>query len=180
MSEPFIGEVKTWPLDYAPRGWSFCEGQLLPITQNQTLYAIIGTVYGGDGRSTFALPDLRGRAPMHKGRGIGLTNRAQGLRTGVSQVTLTTSQIPAHNHTLMAGDVDAETGATSNACLAKGGKKSGRKFTPIDSYSTNAPATTINSESLQIAGGHQAHDNMQPYLSMNMCIALIGVFPSRS
>ena len=180
MSEPFIGEIKTWALNYAPRDWSFCDGQYIPISQNTALFALLGTVYGGDGRTNFCLPDLRGRVPMHKGAGPGLSYRQLGQRVGVEQVTLTTSPIPAHTHTLTAGDVVGDTESTANAYLAKGVTEGGREPTPIDSYSNAAPTKALNSESLQMTGGHLAHGNMQPYLPLNMCIALQGLFPSRS
>lgn len=180
MSEPFIGEIKTWALTYAPRNWAFCDGQLLPISQNTALFSIVGTTFGGDGRVNFGVPDLRGRAPMHAGTGTGLTRRRLGDKMGVTQVTLDTSQLPVHTHDLNAGEVNADTGATNNAYLAKGVTQSGRTTSPVNSYSPNNPAAAMNTAALQNAGGNQAHNNVQPYLSLNMCIALAGTYPSRS
>ena len=170
MSEPFIAEVRAFGFNFAPRGWAFCNGQLLPIAQNTALFSLVGTIYGGDGRTTFALPDLRGRSPMHPGRGPGLTSRRLGEQVGAATVSLTEAQIPSHTHDLIA----TSTGATDE-------RPANRNFAATEEplYNSNpdseAAAATIGS-----AGQGAAHNNRQPYLAINFCIALIGLFPSRS
>ena len=174
MSEPFIAEIRIFAGNFAPRGWAFCDGQLLPVSQNTALFSLIGTTYGGDGRSTTALPDLQGRAPMHPGRGPGLTDRRLGQRGGVETVTLTEAQMPQHQHTLRATDQRAGSGIAIGNHLAE----------PRDGllYQTNASASLVPmaEQALPDAGGSQAHNNMQPYLTMNFIIALQGLYPSRS
>lgn len=173
MSEPFIAEIRIFAGNFAPRGWAFCNGQLLPISQNTALFSLIGTTYGGDGRSTTALPDLAGRAPMHPGRGPGLTDRRLGQRGGVETVTLTEAQMPNHDHTALAhiAPATAFTPEAGTSCLARsvGG----------NAYSTQAPDVELAEQSLLNAGGSQAHNNMQPFLAINFIIALVGLYPSR-
>jgi microcystin-dependent protein len=166
-SEPFLGEIMMVGFNFAPRGWTFCDGQLLPINQNQALYSLLGTVYGGDGRVTFAVPDLRGRMAMHRGNGY-----IQGARGGTETVTLTTAQIPAHRHVLKAQDDEGDTYRPGNNALAydQGDEQ----------YSTSAPDVGMTSASIASAGGGQAHENMPPFLVVNHCIALQGLFPNRN
>jgi len=177
MSEPFIAEIKIFAGNFAPRGYAFCNGALLPISQNTALFALIGTIYGGDGRSTTALPDLRGRAPMHPGRGPGLTSRQLGQRGGTETETLSTAQMPVHRHsastTLQSGNEDDP---SSNTYLA-GGPTPATLMYGDSSASLNG---TLAGTALPNAGGSQAHTNQQPYLSLNFIIALTGLFPSRS
>jgi microcystin-dependent protein len=174
MSEPFIAEIRIFAGNFAPRSWAFCNGQLLPVSQNTALFSLIGTTYGGDGRTTTALPNLEGRAPMHAGRGPGLTDRRLGQRGGVETVTLTEAQMPNHNHTLRAVGSDPAdvTTPTTNTSLAfsSGG----------NAFSLNTPNSTMAEQMLPDAGGSQAHNNMQPYLAINFIIALQGLYPSRS
>jgi microcystin-dependent protein len=171
MSEPFIAEIRIFAGNFAPRGWAFCNGQLLPISQNTALFSLIGTTYGGDGRTTTALPDLQGRAPMHPGRGPGLTDKRLGERGGVEQVTLTEAQMPNHSHSLIGDDNDGDTTNPQNAAVGAGNQL----------FAAPGAATTpMASQSLPMAGGSQAHNNMQPYLAMNFIIALVGLYPSRS
>ena len=173
MSEPFVAEIRIFAGNFAPRGWAFCDGQLLPISQNTALFSLIGTTYGGDGRSTTALPDLQGRAPMHPGRGPGLTDRRLGQRGGVETVTLTEAQMPNHHHTARALSDPGDLFAPANRSLAR----SQNGF----AYQSNASnLVPMNSASLPNAGGNQAHNNLQPFLVMNFIIALQGLYPSRS
>lgn len=175
MSEPFVAEIRIFAGNFAPRGWAFCNGQLLPVSQNTALFSLIGTTYGGDGRTTTALPNLEGRAPMHPGRGPGLTSRRLGERGGVETVTLSEAQMPNHKHTYRATTENGEQGSLTNAVAlarARGG-------TP---YQTNTSANILamDSRSLANAGGSQSHNNVQPFLTINFIIALVGLYPSRS
>lgn len=174
MSEPFIAEIRIFAGNFAPRSWAFCDGQLLPISQNTALFSLIGTTYGGDGRSTTALPNLKGRAPMHPGRGPGLTSRRLGQRGGVETVALSEAQMPNHTHTLRASDSRGRSGTPTNSALAE----------PRDGilYQNNTSANlgAMNDAALQNAGGSQTHNNMQPFIAMNFIIALQGLYPSRS
>ena len=172
MSEPFIAEIKIFGGNFAPRGYAFCDGQLLPIAQNTALFSLIGTTYGGDGRSTTALPNLQGRAPMHPGRGPGLTARRLGEKVGVATVTLLEAQIPPHGHILQATEAIAQTKHPEGAYFAESPDE--------DAYTGSPSLVTMDSAILGAAGGGQAHTNMQPYLVVNFIIALVGLFPSRS
>ena len=171
MSEPFIAEIRIFAGNFAPRGWAFCDGQLLPIAQNTALFSLIGTTYGGDGRTTLALPNLQGRAPMHPGRGPGLTERRLGQRGGTASVTLTEAQIPTHTHQVHASYNEVSTNQPSNAVW--GTDELG------DSYRGDSN-TRMSSDALMTVGGSQPHDNMQPSLTLNFIIALVGLYPSRS
>ncbi len=171
MSEPFIAEIRIFAGNFAPRGWALCDGQTLPIAQNTALFSILGTTYGGDGRTTLGLPDLRGRHPIHPGNGAGLTPRRLGERLGSASVVLSTAEIPSHDHAMQAS-AEATTGTPSNA-VALG--------TP--GSNTYGPATdlaALDPETLGSTGGSQAHSNLQPYLAMTFIIAVQGLFPSRS
>jgi microcystin-dependent protein len=174
MSEPFVAEIRIFAGNFAPRGWAFCNGQLLPISQNTALFSLIGTTYGGDGRSTTALPNLEGRTPMHPGRGPGLTSRRLGERGGVENVTLSEAEMPNHHHLLMATPELGELRGPSGQALAR---SSG-----ATAYQTDASANLVDlaSQALPNAGGSQSHNNMQPFMAMNFIIALVGLYPSRS
>ncbi|MHA7777382.1 phage tail protein [Roseibium sp. M-1] len=175
MSEPFIAEIRIFAGNFAPRSWAFCDGQLLPISQNTALFSLIGTTYGGDGRTTTALPDLQGRAPMHPGRGPGLTSRRLGEKVGVETVTLTEAQIPSHTHTARADTSSGNTTTPSNtASIAATG------FDNLYQTDTTQNLRDMASQTLSTTGGGQAHDNVQPYLALNFIIALQGLYPSRS
>lgn len=177
MSEPFIAEIRIFAGNFAPRGWAFCNGQLLPVSQNTALFSLIGTTYGGDGRSTTALPNLQGRAPMHPGRGPGLTSRRLGQRGGVEDVTLTEAQLPNHSHTLRA----ATGGGRFGVGNAKDPENATLATTSGASYASGSSAKVPMADAaLPPAGGSQAHNNMQPFLTMNFIIALQGLYPSRS
>lgn len=174
MSEPFIAEIRIFAGNFAPRGWAFCDGQLLPISQNTALFSLIGTTYGGDGRSTTALPDLQGRAPMHAGRGPGLTDRRLGQKGGTTTVTLLEAQMPGHNHSLLAANARAGVGSPNGNALNRSIGE-----TVYQSPVTSTPAN-MASQMIGNQGGSQSHDNMQPYLALNFIIALVGLYPSRS
>lgn len=173
MSEPFVAEIRIFAGNFAPRGWAFCNGQLLPISQNTALFSLIGTTYGGDGRSTTALPNLEGKAPMHPGRGPGLTSRRLGEKGGVETVTLSEAQMPSHSHTLRAS---AEDGGDNTPV---GGTTSTTEANQRI-YAGAANMVSMATEALAPAGGSQAHNNMQPFLALNFIIALVGLYPSRS
>ena len=173
MSEPFIAEIKIFAGNFAPRGYAFCNGQLLPISQNTALFSLIGTTYGGDGRTTTALPNLTDRAPIHAGSGPGLTQRRLGYTGGQDRVVLNESQIPAHTHAPR-----ANTGENNESDPASHtwGKGNGNKFyRPATDINTN-----LNSQAISTVGNSQAHDNMQPFLTLNYIIALVGLYPSRN
>ncbi len=175
MSEPFIAEIRIFAGNFAPRGWAFCNGQLLPVSQNTALFSLIGTTYGGDGRSTTALPNLEGRVPMHPGRGPGLTSRRLGQRGGVEEVTLTQAQIPSHSHTMQA--VPRSQFAIGNSNDPTGqllaSPQTGNQYVAPGNLGTMA-------DMLQGTGGSQSHNNLQPFIVMNFIIALQGLYPSRS
>lgn len=170
MSEPFVAEIRILPYNFAPRGWAFCDGQLLPIQQNTALFSLIGTTYGGDGRTTMALPNLQGRAPMHPGRGPGLAPRRLGQALGSESVTLTTEQIPSHTHLLRANNQGPDVASPG-----------GHAFSNRPSYHTgDSHQVSFASQTVSATGGGQAHQNSQPFLTLNICIALQGIYPSRS
>lgn len=173
MSEPFTAEIRIFAGNFAPRGWAFCNGQLLPISQNTALFSLIGTTYGGDGRTTTALPNLQGRAPMHPGRGPGLTSRRLGQRGGVETVTLSEAQIPQHSHSARAVNAQAVTNQPGPATAPAQGQGRGANL-----YSDAAADGAFRQ--LDNTGGGQAHGNMQPYLTLTFIIALVGLYPSRS
>jgi len=174
MSEPFIAEIRIFAGNFAPRGWAFCNGQLLPVAQNTALFSLIGTTYGGDGRTTTALPDLQGRASMHPGRGPGLTSRLLGQSGGVETVPLTEAETPGHTHSMQANGFPASFQVPqSNRTLAR---SSGGTAYSTDKSNLGAMANTV----LEPAGGNQPHNNLQPFLTMNFIIALVGLYPSRS
>ena len=176
MSDQFVGEIRAFPLNFAPVGWAFCNGQLLPISQNTALFSLLGTFYGGDGKSNFALPNLQGSAPLDMGQGPGLSPRNIGDTGGEQTVTLTLNQIPSHTH--QATGVAANGGTASPANTTWATAHSGPK-TKDNVYSTTA-GSTMNATALAVAGSSQPHDNMPPYLVLNFCIALQGIFPPRS
>lgn len=174
MIDPSVGEIRMFAGNFAPRGWAFCDGQLLEIDKHMGLYALIGTTYGGDGKTTFALPNLQGRAPMHPGQGPGLTSRQLAEKGGAETVTLTEEQMPQHDHTMKASGESGEVGSlNSKAAFARsrGGEL----------YQTEAGSNLVSlaEGTLPSAGGSQPHDNMQPFLSMNFVIALVGTLPTQ-
>lgn len=174
--EPFIGQVMMFAGNFAPRGWALCDGQLLAISRYSALFSILGTTYGGDGVSTFGLPDLRSRAPVHKGDGPGLSPRKLGEKGGTETVTLTTNQIPSHAHNLEVVNGAGDTNTPAGNSLAG----HGTAVPPVGNFSTAGPNATARSGSISTTGGGQSHNNMQPYQVLNFVIALEGVYPSRS
>lgn len=174
MSNPFVAEIRIFPFNFAPTGWAFCAGQLLPLSQNTALFSLLGTTYGGDGKSNFGLPNLQGKAPMQPGQGPGLSLHDLGEVGGSTTVTLLTTEMPSHNHNAMAfgtGGMAAPTNNTWGGSL-KGGAN---MYTP--SASNNVQ---MNPLALAVAGGSQPHNNLQPFLTLNFCIALQGVYPPRT
>ncbi len=164
MAQPYVGEIRMFAGNFAPAGWMFCEGQLLPISENETLFQLIGTTYGGDGQSTFALPDLRGRVPIHQGNGFILAETG-----GAEEITLTVNQIPAHSHPMLASNNVPSLNTPQNNVLGQ----AAAKF-----YRAGAPTVQINAASVSPAGGSQPHTNFQPYLCIDFIISLFGIFPS--
>jgi microcystin-dependent protein len=165
MAQPYVGEIRMFAGNFAPAGWMFCEGQLLPISENETLFQLIGTTFGGDGEETFQLPDLQSRTPMHQGSGFILAETG-----GAEEVTLTTNQIPVHTHPLIAS---SDQTTTPNP----GGNVIGAPLTATPLFAT-APNTNLAPQSIGISGGSQPHTNLQPYLCVNYIISLFGIFPS--
>ena len=174
MADPFVAEIRIFPFNFAPTGWAFCDGQLLPLSQNTALFSLLGTTYGGDGKSTFALPNLQGSAAMHTGQGPGLSLHDLGETGGAQSVTLLESEVPAHTHSLRAHDLDLGelTAPSANRSLAKSANAT--------AYAPAANLVSMAAPALSPTGGSQPHNNMQPYLTLNFCIALQGVFPPRS
>jgi microcystin-dependent protein len=171
MSEPFLAEVRIMAFNFAPRGWAFCDGQILPINQNQSLYSLLGTTYGGDGRTTFALPDLRGRTPIHVGRSNGGDDHRLGQKSGEETHTLAANEMPQHRHPLKATNTMGTATAPQGHVLAEAS---------LPTFGSFGTPTPMGSNSVTNVGGGQAHENMQPYLALNYCIALQGLFPSRN
>jgi microcystin-dependent protein len=170
--DPFIAEIRIFPFNFAPKGWAFCDGQLLPLSQNTALFSLLGTTYGGDGKSNFALPDMQGNAPMHPGQGPGLSLHDLGETGGSETVSLLESEIPSHSHAVNASAADGTTGSPAGQLVANG--------VGVNMYTTTSTPTTLNPNVVAPAGGDQPHNDMQPYLTLNFCIALQGVYPPRT
>jgi microcystin-dependent protein len=169
MAQPYVGEIRMFAGNFAPAGWMFCDGTPLPISENETLFQLIGTTYGGDGQSTFALPDLRGRIPIHQGNGFILAETG-----GVEEITLTVNQIPAHSHPLLASSVLASDANPGGKVLAQ----SRVTVAGADLYLEDVPSANMAATSISSVGGSQPHTNFQPYLCINFIISLFGIFPS--
>ncbi len=173
MSEPFVGEVRIFAGNFAPRGWAFCDGQLLAVSQNDALFSLLGTIYGGDGRTTFGLPDLRGRIPIHAGTGPGMSPRRLGAKAGEEKVTVTVNQLPSHTHGMQAssdsGSVASPTGATVG------------RTTNFDLYRAGGvPTADMAGAAISNVGGSRSHTNLQPFLCVHFIVALFGIYPSRN
>lgn len=178
MADPFVAEIRMFGFNFPPTGWAFCDGQILPISQNTALFSLIGTFYGGNGQTTFALPNLQGAAPLLAGQGNGLSMRDQGASGGEAFVTLVESEMPSHSHSLRCGTAVGTSPSPSNAVWAAA--RLGRLG--VNTYAT-APGGTppqMSGAALPVAGGGQPHNNMPPFLTLNFCIALQGIFPPRS
>jgi len=172
MADPFVAEIRIFPFNFPPKGWAFCNGQLMPISQNTAVFSLLGTTYGGDGKSTFALPNLEGRAPMHPGQGPGLSLHDLGESGGSETVTLLESEIPAHTHTLRGNNTQGDSPIPTGNTLAR---YSGNVY----QQNVSSNLTAMAPQSLAPAGGGLPHNNMQPYLTLSFCIALQGIFPAR-
>lgn len=175
MSDPFVGEIRLFAGNFAPQGWAFCDGQLLAIADNDALFSLFGTIYGGDGRTTFALPDLRGRVPIHMGTGPGLSARAIGSKAGAEQVTLTANQLAGHSHAWRATTAAAQERTPVNNAMAE--------TSAADIFSQSEPPqtpVTMAAGMVGNTGGSQAHENIQPFQCINYIVALFGIYPSRT
>lgn len=177
--DPFLGEIRMVAWNFAPNGWALCNGQLLSIAQNTALFSLLGTTYGGDGRTTFGLPNLQGRVPVHQGQGAGLSPYTMGQVGGAESVTLLPTQMPAHNHAVGVSNQPGAVADPTNAILAQGNSGTSRAPVAVADYVTGVPTGTLAQTSVSVAGGNQPHTNLQPYLCVNFIIALQGVFPSR-
>jgi microcystin-dependent protein len=171
VADPFVAEIRCFGFNFAPTGWAQCNGQLLPISQNTALFSLIGTFYGGDGKTTFALPNLQGSAPMQQGQSGGTSDRTLGEASGSEAITLLESEMPAHTHALNAVESTATERQPPNQMFAVG--------EAVSCYRSDQPSTTMNPGMLAISGGDAPHNNMQPFLVLNFCIALQGIFPPR-
>ena len=172
MAEPFVGEIRMFGFNFAPQGWALCNGQLLPISQNQALFSLLGTTYGGDGTTTFALPNLQSRVPVHQGQGAGLSPYAQGQAGGAETVTLAAAQMPGHSHPVKASSSAAAADKPGGRVLARSGS---HIYAPEPDTST-----VMNANMLGDTGGSEPHDNIAPYLTVSFCIALEDIFPARN
>jgi microcystin-dependent protein len=173
--DPFVAEIRIFPFNFAPKGWAFCDGQILPLSQNTALFSLLGTTYGGDGKSNFALPNMQGNAPMHPGQGPGLSLHDLGETGGSETVSLLESEIPSHSHSLMCLAAPANRTAPGGNSFAKASGTA--------PYVTGSPTPSLvnfSDNAVAPAGGDQPHNNMQPYLTLNFCIALQGVYPPRT
>jgi len=171
MSEPFVGEIRMFAGNFAPRGWAFCDGQLLAVSQNDALFSLLGTIYGGDGRTTFGLPDLRGRIPIHAGSGPGLLPRQLGSKGGSETETITVNQLPSHSH-VMRASTNAASGNDPTGGLI-GDSPS------VDVFTESSPSVSLAPEAISTVGGSRSHTNLMPFLCIHFIIALLGIYPSR-
>lgn len=171
MADYFLAEIRIFPFNFAPTGWAMCDGQLLPILQNTTLFSFVGTYYGGDGKSNFALPNMQGRIPMHAGQGPGLSLHALGQTGGVEMVKLSETEIPSHTHVVRVAVEPGELSTPAGNSIALS--------TGANAYAAGTPSVNMNENQINTSGGDRAHNNLQPYLTSNFCIAIQGEFPNR-
>lgn len=174
--DPFVAEIRIFPFSFAPKGWAFCDGQILPLSQNTALFSLLGTVYGGDGKSNFALPNMQGNAPMHPGQGPGLSLHDLGETGGSETVSLLESEIPSHSHNVEAA-ANPSLVATPSPAVSIGRSKTVNAYLPT---ANSLALANMSDQTIAPAGGDQPHNNMQPYLTLNFCIALQGVYPPRT
>ena len=172
MSEPFVGEIRMFAGNFAPRGWAFCDGQLLAVNQNDALFSLLGTIYGGDGRTTFGLPDMRGRVPLHAGSGPGLSPRRLGAKLGAETETLTVNQLPSHTHAFTANTSSGTDNNPSGKLVAESPS--------LDLYAEIDATAPMASSAITATGGSRSHTNIMPFLCVNFIIALFGIYPSRN
>ena len=172
MSEPFVGEIRIFAGNFAPRGWAFCDGQLLAVSQNDALFSLLGTIHGGDGRTTFGLPDMRGRIPIHAGSGPGLSPRTLGTKAGAEKVTVTINQLPPHTHNIRTSTAAGTENNPAGEFL--GASPNVRLFRPA------TPNSSLNAASISSVGGSQSHSNLMPFLCVHFIISLFGIYPSRN
>lgn len=174
MSEPFVGEIRMFAGNFAPRGWAFCDGQLLAISQNDALFSLLGTVYGGDGRTTFGLPEMRGRTPVHAGQGPGLSQRRLGSKGGLEKVTLTNNQSPSHTHTVKASSAAGTEASPANHFFAE------EDLNVYHAAPLSTDVENLTSSAVSSTGGSRSHTNLMPALCVHFIIALFGIYPSRN
>jgi microcystin-dependent protein len=180
MADPFVAEIRIFACNFAPTGWAFCDGQLLPISQNTALFSLLGTFYGGDGKSTFALPNLQGSVPLNQGQSSASGQQYfLGQQSGSETVTLIQTEIPLHGHTLQGENATATAGDPNGTVWAKGGYSFQGKSGAMATYSTTAPNQAMNIQTIMPAGNSFPHNNLMPYTTLNFCIALQGIFPAR-
>ena len=183
MSNPFLGELRIMSFNFAPKGWTTCNGQILPINQNQALFSLLGTTYGGNGQTTFALPNLQGRVPLHFGQRSGLSSYAMGQTGGEYNHTLITAEMPVHNHAMNVSNTGALQNLTGRSPAGHSPAQAVASTNPVSAvniYGTGSASETFASSAIAGAGGDQPHSNQQPYLTLNICIALQGIFPSQN
>lgn len=172
MSEPFVGEIRMFAGNFAPRGWAFCDGQLLAVSQNDALFSLFGTIYGGDGRTTFGLPDLRGRIPVHAGSGPGLSPKRLGAKYGAEAVTLTVNQMPSHTHEPMQASTSAGVSNSASGNLPANSPS-------VDLWIEDSQAANLSAQAVSQVGGSRSHTNLMPFLCVHFIVALVGIYPSR-
>jgi microcystin-dependent protein len=180
MAEAFLGEIRMVGWNFAANGWALCNGQLMPISQYSALFSLLGTTYGGDGRQTFALPNLQGRVPIHQGTGLGLSPYAIGQASGSENITLLPAQMPQHNHLVGVSNQQGSVADPTNATLAQGNSGSSRSPVAVSDYVSTAATGALAPGTISMTGGSQPRSNIQPYLCINFIIALVGIFPSRA
>jgi microcystin-dependent protein len=180
MASPFVAEIRIFGFNFAPTGWALCNGQILPISQNTALFSLLGTMYGGDGKSTFALPNMQGNVPINQGQGPGLSQRFIGENGGAETVTVLVSEIPAHNHNFVGTTANSSTVTSSGNQVANGFTGNFQSSVQVKMYSTAAPNSLMNPNAIGISGSSLPHNNLMPYLTLNFCIAMQGIFPPRS
>jgi microcystin-dependent protein len=180
MTNPFVAEIRIFPFNFAPKGWAFCQGQILPISQNTALFSLLGTTYGGNGTSNFALPNLQGSVALHAGQGPGLSLYDLGETGGSDTVTLLQTEIPSHSHSLNADPGNSTTIVPTNNSYSAGEWRQGQNQGSVYIYTTVAPDTNLNPNAIGPSGGNQPHNNLMPYLTLNFCIALQGIYPPRT